>query len=319
MSAKRHLVVTIFGAYALTAPLAAIVTPPSPAALALVANLRATGMGVDHDGDLWTWDRGMGKVVLYSPAGAVLSSLPMESVLAIDADRTAGIAAIADSGFELSVRPWTRGAEGTTIHLPERASAVAWIDSETVALGMAAAGHRVELWKVREKRLAKTLGSEARVESKPGLSRLRTYEILYAPAKDLLFTLESFSGDLEVFSLDGRLVRHEQVPRSDDRASIETWLADLDTKGRAAGEVKDPLITWYRLALDEAGNAWVVRTCEPKGRATLWQVPASGPTKDVSLDEPCCTRAFVVWGGHVIFYRNPSDPRLSCNGERRLP
>ena len=318
MRAKHHLVAAIFGACALAAPLAADVTPPSPAALALATNLRASCMGVDRDGDLWTWNGGAGKVVLYSPAGAVLSSLPMESALAIDADRTAGIAAIADSGFELSVRPWI-GGDGTTIHLPERASAVAWIDSETVALGMAAAGHRIEIWKVREKRLVKTLGSEAPVERKLGLSRLRTYQILYAPAKDLLFTLESFTGDLEVFSLDGRLVRREQVPRSEDRASIETWLADLDTKGRAAGEVKDPLITWYRLALDDAGNAWVVRTCEPKGRATLWQVPARGPTKDVSFDEPCCARAFVVWGGHAIFYRDPQDPRLSCNRERRLP
>jgi hypothetical protein len=294
--------------------------PPAPSerALSLVGGLRATSMGVDHDGDLWTWDRGMGKVVLYSPVGAALSSLPMESVLEVDADRTAGIAAIADSGFELSVRPWS-GGEGTTIHLPERASAVAWIDSETVALGMAAAGHRVEIWNVREKRLVKTLGSEAPVERKPGLSRLRTYQILYAPAQDLLFTLESFSGDLQVFSLDGRLVRREQVPRSDDRASIESWLADLDAKGRAAGEVKDPLITWYRLALDVAGNAWVVRTCEPKGRAMLWRVPASGPAKDVSLEEPCCARAFVIWGEHAIFYRDPSDPRLSCTGERRLP
>jgi hypothetical protein len=317
LSAKRHLAVALFGACALAGPLAAAVTPPSPAALALAANLRASAMGVDHDGNLWTWDGRAGKVVLYSPAGVALFSLTAGGAVAVDADRAAGVAAISDSGFRLSVLPWN-GA-GTDIPLPERASAVAWVRPDTVALGMAGGWHRVEIWNLRDRRLVKAFGAELPVTRKPGLARLRTYQMRYDTRRDLLFTLESFSGDLEVFSLDGRLVRREQVPPSDDRASIESWLADLDAKGRAAGEVEDPLITWYRLALDEAGNAWVVRTCEPKGRATLWQVPASGPAKDLTLDEPCCARAFVVWGEHAIFYRYPSDPPLSCNGERRLP
>jgi len=290
---------------------------PSERALSLVGGLRATAMGADHAGDLWAWNRGTGKVVLYSPAGVALFSLTAGRAVAVDADRTAGVAAIFDNGFRLSALPWN-GA-GTDIPLPERASTVAWVRPDTVALGMAGGWHRVEIWNLRDRRLVKAFGAELPVTRKPGLARLHTYQMRYDTRRDLLFTLESFSGDLEVFSLDGRLVRREQVPRSEDRASIETWLADLDAKGRAAGEVNDPLIMWYWLALDDAGNAWVVRTCEPKGRATLWQVPASGSAKDLALDEPCCVRAFVIWGDHAIFYRDPSDPPLLCNGERRLP
>jgi hypothetical protein len=229
--------------------------------------------------------------------------------LAVDADREGGVVAIVQSGFELSLRPWA--GEATVIPLAERASEVAWVGSDAVALGMATAGHRVEIWNLRDKRLAKTFGTEVPVARRPGLSRMRAYQMRYAPAKDQLFTLESFSGDLQVFSMDGRLVRREQVPPGADRASIEAWLADLDAKGRAAGEVKDPLITWYRLALDGAGDAWVVRSCEPKGRVTLFRVPASGNPNEVVLDEPCCARAFVVWGAYAILYRDPSDPPLS--------
>ena len=186
---------------------------PSAKALDLVRGLRASRMGVDREGELWAWDQRGSRVILYSAAGTVIAAAATEGALAIDADGAWGVAEVTRSGFELRVRPWI-GAVETIIPLSDQASAVAWIAPHRVALGMATAAHRVEIWDTLEKSMTKTLGAEEPVVRKPGLSRRRSYELRYAPASGLLFTLESFTGDLQVFSLDGRSVRSAQVPPS---------------------------------------------------------------------------------------------------------
>jgi len=288
-------------------------------ALDLVRELRASRMGVDRDGELWAWDQRGSRVVLYSAAGAAIASAATEGALAIDADGAWGVAEVTRSGFEVRVRPWI-GSPETGIPLSDQASAVAWIAPHTVALGMATAAHRVEIWNTLDRSMTKTFGTEKPVVRKPGLSRRRSYELRYAAGGQLLFTLESFTGDLQIFSSDGRLVRREQVPAVEGRASIEAWLQQLDQKGRQAGEVKDPAITWYWLDLDRSGNAWIVSGCDRKqGKATLFEVPAAGVTREVVVDESCCSRAFAIWGDQAIFYRDPGDPLQTCNGLRRLP
>src|SRR5262245_51616772 len=114
--------------------------PLTEAALAVARGVRGHYMGVDHGGNLWTWDWDSGRFDLYSPGGEHLGSTRIRQSIAVDADRSWGVAGILDSYTELRVASW----EGTAVSIPLRDSAasVAWIDARTVAVAPTTAAHR---------------------------------------------------------------------------------------------------------------------------------------------------------------------------------
>src|SRR5258708_6534448 len=74
------------------------------------------------------------------------------------------------------------------------------------ALSPQRAAHRVELWSLGKRKLVKSLGSEPEIKLVSGATRVRQVLLRYDAARRLLFTLESFTGDLQVLSLDGKVV-----------------------------------------------------------------------------------------------------------------
>lgn len=303
----------------LVAALAARAVEPSPKALDIVRNLRAFRMGVDHEGSLWSWNQRTARVDLYSPDGELAATARVEEVIRLDADGLWGIATLTKDGYEIRLRHWL-GDATTMIPLAERASSITWLGHEEVAVGMAAAAHRIEIWNTSTRARVRTMGRETPVVPKPGLSRVRSYEMRYDTKSGLLYSLESFTGELQVFTLNGVMVRREMVPVGEGRAGIEAWLQQLDKEGREKGEVKSPSITWYWLALDGSGTAWVVQSCDRKqGRARFFEMPPRGVSQIVVVNEPCNSSALAIWGDRMILYQEPGVPPGESNSVRRLP
>jgi hypothetical protein len=294
-------------------------SPPqlSEKALALVRDLRATKMGIDREENLWTWQFPSGRLDLYSSSGEVVASTSLQDVLDLDVDRRWGIAAILSPGREVRLVPW--GAGATSILLPDDVGGIAWIDAEIVAVAPTMANHRAQVWNMREKSLVQKLGAEEEIVPKIGATALRAVRLKYHPGRKLLYTLDSFRGDLQVFALDGRLVRHETFPPVEKRDS-EAWLAKTDREMRERREVFTPAIWWFDMAVDAAGTAWSIPDCDgAQGLATLLQIPLIGKHRSAVVETPCCARGLVIWNGWLILHSDPAPGRKMCNLIRRFP
>ncbi len=309
----------LFFVLALCSPLGAVAEPAlSDRALSLVRDLRASGMGVDQAGNLWTWQNRSGRIDLYSPEGEVIATASLKEALSVAVDRRWGVAGIVGQGRELRLVPFGPGPP-TSIPLADEARGVAWIDAETVAVAPTLANHRVQIWQVREKTLLKKLGTEEVIEPKVGVTVLRTVVIQYDPGRRLLYTLDSFRGDLQVFALDGRLVRHETFPKA-ERRELEDRLAQTDREMRERHEVFTPGFWWFDLAVDTAGSTWSVQACDhSRTHATLLQIPLLGKSQSTTFEATCCALSLVIWKGWLISYSDPAAPREVCNLVRRVP
>ncbi|HEX4964984.1 MAG TPA: hypothetical protein VF173_29520 [Thermoanaerobaculia bacterium] len=286
--------------------------------MSLVRDLHATGMGVDQEGNLWAWQSGAGRIDLYSPDGEVIAKASLRDAVSVAVDRHWGVAGIVGQGKELRLVPFGGGSP-LLIPLPDEARGVAWVDAETVAVAPALANHRAQLWQIREKTLIKKLGVEEVIEPKIGTTVLRSIAMQYDPGRKLLYTLDSFKGDLQVFALDGRLVRHETFPQV-ERRELEAWLAQTDREMRERHETFAPGIRWFSLAVDAAGAAWSVQACDrAQARATLLQIPLLGKRQSTTLEAACCALPLVIWKGWLILYTDPAAPREICNLIRRIP
>lgn len=299
-----------------------LATPPSPEiserALALARELRASVMGVDRAGNLWAWNDSSGRVEVYSPAGERLAYGSAGDAIAMDADYAAGIAAIVSAGSELWIAPWGEG-KASSFRLPERSTSVAWIDAETLAVAPAMAGHRIEIWNLRDRTRLRTFGTETAFSLAPGLNRLRTLALHFDPARGWLYTVDGFTGEVQVFTLDGRLVRKVPGPAL-SRPELDQWIARVDREARAKGDVQSHAIWWLRPAVDAAGNVWLSLACdERQGPATLYRVAPDGSPSTFTVEERCCSRSIVIWGEWALLYASPLAPPSACNSLRRRP
>jgi hypothetical protein len=292
---------------------------PSEKALALVRELRARRMDVDRSGNLWTWDGNTGQVQLYSPGGGSLVSTRVPRATAVDVDREWGVAGIVADGFELRILPFGQAAP-LSIRLRHVSHGVAWIDGQTVAVAPALAGHRIEIRRLPDGTVLREIGTEDPIEPKPGLTVLRTVDLDYDPKRELLFTTESFSGDVQIFSLDGKLLRRESLPLSEERRSFERSLAASGEEARKNQDAQTPAIWWFHQAVDASGTAWFVVDCDRKNRkATFFKIPLQGTATRVTVDEPCCHSTLALWGPWLVLYSSPATPQELCNSVRKLP
>jgi len=297
---------------------AAASVPLSDEALALARTLQAAQMGVDRAGNLWTRDSQSGAIRLYSPKGAELARSRVSGALSVDVDHEWGVAAVVSHGFELRLMPPGDKPE-VSIQLGERADGVAWIDPQTVAVSQALAAHRVEIWNTQQRKILRKLGTETALQPEPGVTILRTVGLEYDPRRNLLYTLGSYKGDLQVFSLDGQTVRQEQLPLP-DRTELETFFAEQGRQKKARNEIFTPSIRWFRQAVDDNGTVWSVQQCDPqRGKAVFLKVPLQGKMEVIETEERCCSKSLVLWGGWLLLYSDPASPRASCSSVRRLP
>jgi hypothetical protein len=298
-------------------------SPPSgiPSGIAKVGeavkNLGASHVGVDRAGNLWVYSWNSGRIDLFSPAGERIATANVGSGF-VDADRSWGVAVISAQGAGLRVVPW-QGAPSAPVPLENRSNAVAWVGPETVAVAPALAGHRAEIWNLRDKVLAKTLGAERPLSLGPGIIRERTLELRYDGMRDLLHTLDSFTGDLQIFSMDGRLVRREAIPEG-DHSSLDRWLSEIDQKARAENRSDSVTLRRFRLSLDAGGTVWVIQhQDEERGQASVVKVPPGAKAETLVIEERSPSLSHAVWNGSILIYSQTGDPTGPCFDVRRLP
>jgi hypothetical protein len=318
MIANRAFLLWV-GAWLLAAPEAAQAAArvePSPAALELVKTLPAQEMGVDRSGNLWVWNFQAKTVELISPAGGRLNRLQLPDGWLVDADTEWGVAGLFKGGRELRWLRWDGTLVGAA-QLPGPAADVCWISAGTVAVTPEMASHRVEVWDLEKATLRESFGEETPLQPAPGATRLRTVVLRYDFARHLLYTLESFTGELKVFTHDGKLAWKAQVDNP-DRAELEAWLKTVDARAKARGDLQTPTIYVLSLALDAEGNPWVIGDEDRASQSlALVKLAAGGNETRALRDVACPSLSFVVWGEWLIAYRETPSGDL-CNATRRL-
>lgn len=303
---------------------------PSKDALSLAEQVRARWMGVDHAGNLWAWEPLEGSVRFFSPAAARLGTVLVPlGAAAVDGDLDWGAVALTNSNPQLGpgsggdklswARPGTAPGRHEELVLPESASWVCWIDQDTVALSPQRAAHRVEIWNLSKRQQVKTLGKESSIVLSPGATRVREVLLRYDHSRRELFTLESYTGSLEVFSLEGKLLWSAKL---DDpyRKVEEKTLGDLDQRAKARNVSISQVLSDLWLAEAPDGSAWVSQQIDMLHQSVgLVRASAAGTTAARLTDVRCPSRTFTIWGGQILFYRDIATPREVCNSFAALP
>jgi hypothetical protein len=291
---------------------------PSKDALALAELVRARWMGVDHAGNLWAWEAVEGSVRFFSPSAARLGTVlvPLDTT-AVDGDAQWGAAALTGEGSMLIwVRPGEApgaGSERSEVKLPSAGGAVCWIDADTVAVSPQRAGHRVELWSLRERKMVKSFGEEHEIALPAGATRVREVQLRFDHARRQLFTLETFSGDLQVFALDGALAWRAKIENA-YRKVEESNLADLDSRAKSREMPLGRALSDMWLAVAPDGSAWVSQKLEVLKQSTIMiRATASGTTVKEVTKLRCPSLDFTIWGSQLVFFRDIFTPREVCN------
>jgi hypothetical protein len=321
---------------------------PTKDALSLAALVRARELGVDHLGNLWGWNGVEGSMRFFSPTAERLGTILIpKSAMAAAGDSEWGAVALDGEGSRLVwVRPGENkeaeaaatpppaaaaapdgtapaaaaaGPAGNAIDLPEIAAWVCWIDADTVAIAPQLADHRVELWNLRNRKLVKSFGKEQKIVLKSGANRVREVQLRYDAVRRLLYTLETFSGELAVFKIDGTLVWHA-VLDNPWRQVEEAKLAALDSKAKLHDSAYPQFFSDLWLGEGPDGSAWVRQSVEPEKQTVhLAKVTASGSTPKTMEKVGCPAKSFTIWGDNLIFFRDIASPRAVCNSVAPLP
>ncbi len=324
---------------------------PSKEALSLAEQVRARWMGVDHAGNLWAWEPLEGSVRFFSPAAARLGTVLVPlGATAVDGDAAWGAVALTlpgapatpgqedpadsvapgtpptpptaaaeDNGRLVWVRPGAAPGSHEELALPAAMGWVCWIDQDTVALAPQRSAWRVELWSLRERKLVRRFGAEKEIVLAQGATRVREVLLRFDPVRRRLFTLESYTGDLAVFSLDGKLVWRTKL---DDpyRSVEEKTLADLDDRAKTRQMALGQALSALWLAAGPDGSAWVSQRIDMLHlQVNLVKVTAAGATVAQVSNLRCPSRTFTIWGGQLVFFRDISTPREVCNSVAPLP
>jgi len=279
--------------------------------------------GIDRQGYLWLWRGNKELVEIYSPAGELLESVGVPPGRAVDVDHDWGVITLSTHGNVLQQIAFHK--PGKAIALENDAADVTWIASNTVATAPTRAGHRIELWNVKEGYPIDQFGREKEINSNPGAVLLRSIRLHFDAKQELLYTLESVTGNLQVFKLDGTLVREATVTNH-DRQKIMDWLQEVDRDAKVKKEAERPLFVALRLAVDAKGAAWVVEKCRSDtGMAILSMIPLDGKpeTLELGVAKPCCSLNFTVIDPFVVFNSGDSnagnDPDNPCSNLWSLP
>jgi hypothetical protein len=310
-----------FLAAAAVAATSSAASGPSPTALERAEKLAATRMGVDRTGNLWVWNRRSRTLRVLSPAGELTHTVTVDLELPgeVSFDPEWGIAALEMDRELVVFNP--SGAERTRRRLEHRAAHLAWIGPGRIAVAPKTAAHRVEIWDLGSGEPPRQWGREEPVPPGPGFHRVRAVLLAWDYARRRLWTLETFTGHLVVFSERGEVLDERTLP-SERRTDLEDFFTTTDAEKKAAGEREETTLnSWPSLTLDAEGTAWLIEGLEPeRGVARALRI---APGRDVEKREvetgPCASASAVIWGNHLVFYRHPAYPGRRCNETRRLP
>lgn len=289
-------------------------TPVSEAALKVLENTSASRMGVDRAGNLWSWRFGSGAFRLVSPAGEILRQGQTGGALAVDVDADWGVVGLFEVSREIR---WSQGdLQPGRIRLEGPASDICWIGASLVAVAPQLAPHRIEIWNLRDGKRVKSMGWEIPVLPGVGATRLRGVLLRFDARTGLIHSLESFSGDLQVFHVDGRLAWQASV-NNPEREKLEAWLKETDLNARRARDVQTPTLFPLKLALAPDGSPWVSQEIDiPHQRVTLVRVTPHDAQPSILRQQPCPSSSFLFWHDRLVLFRDPAAPQGACVSTR---
>jgi hypothetical protein len=283
--------------------------------------LVATSLGVDRRGNLWAWNRGSKTLRVLSPAGelTLTRTLDLDLPSEIDFDPEWGIAAL-EGDRELVVFD-PQGREPSRRTLDQRCGHLAWIGPGRLALAPKNAPHRVEVWELPGEHPAALWGHEEVSPAGPGFHRLRGVLLRYDFERHQLWSLETFTGHLVVFSDQGEVLSELTIPHP-RQAELAGFFETTDAEKRKADEAEDTILNlWSSLALDRRGEAWMVQAYSSEAaKLTLVEAATGRPARRrEAIVESCGSLTATVWGSWLLVYRSPALPGPPCTEARRLP
>ncbi len=283
-----------------------------------IKGLMSSKLGTDQQGNLWSWDRAVSSVDVFDSEGTRVLGLEVPALRSLDVDRSWGVVGTASDGSALEfIDP---KGESRTIPLNNSAAHVAWIDANTVALSTTRAAMAIEIWDIRHQELLRSFGPAKEIVPRLGAVLLRSLVLQYDSPNGRLWALDSVTGTLEAWTLDGALVRRDAVP-AHRRAEIEEWLSKADSASKAKHQTHTPFYEILRLAVDADGAAWTVESCNPnRDQASLVKL-TEGPIEKLTihLSKPCCSNNFTIWNHHFVSNLNSTPESPGCVIWRELP
>lgn len=280
---------------------------PSAEAREVARKLVVTDLGVDRQGNLWTWNRPAEMLRMLTPSGRWLQTVSLPGVADVDADAEWGVAGIALDRRQLTVRR-PSGTE-QVFQLESTLGDVQWLSEDLLALSPQEGVDRVWLFDVRQGQIAARWGQEAWIEpTGPGFHRVRFVLLDLDAQRQRLWTLETFTGRWILYNLSGSEIARGQVVDPTLEAT-QAQLDQMDREMRAQGQRQlSTMHKWISLGLDPAGSGWLVEACRPEPK--LIKLRPGQPVEEHSPGSlPCCSGSIQFWGRTMVIYRDTTYPR----------
>lgn len=263
-------------------------------------------MGVDRSGALWAWSPHRSSVSIVSPGGERRQAYHLEEASTVDVDAEWGAAGLFNVNTQIA---WFPGQDdrtpATTLQFPEQYLDICWLGPHRVAVSPRMSSKRIEIWDLESKKLISAFGEEIPLRLVPGATRMRGVLLRYDFQRQRLYTLESYTGDFQAFTLDGKVLWRAQVenPR---RAAFDEWLKDMDRKAKAENDRQNPTILALGLSLASDGSVWVSHGLNLKTRTvTVGRLTPKGEdSQQTSKEEPCLGPGFLFWGEWFVSYKD---------------
>lgn len=293
-------------------------TPPAPLNIVVDALDPHEELRVDLAQRFWSWKADTRHVTRFDSAGRRDESVQLVDGVSVDAHSEWGILRLVSGGEELRHFDW-QGRLQASLPMDGPAGAVRWIDSSRVAVTPERSASWAEIWDLTVGARVRALGEATPVETTPGGRFSRGVHVQPVPAKNRLYTLESRTGEVRIFSYPGETLRTLDIdnPRLEQ---YDEWLANVAPDYVTRGEAYTPTIWQLDLAVSPNGSLWTDPACgPPNGRLSLAELPEEGNVKLHQVTSTCCPQGLTIWKDWLILWNPPGRPQPACRDLRRLP
>jgi hypothetical protein len=303
----------------LTAAGATATDSSMPLVTEMLDRLKPARTGADHLGNLWIFAPHEGRMVLADGSLAVLKTADGVFGSNAAADAEWGVAYLTDGGLTLTLRGWCEPVLRVTHALDGPYFGLEWIGPSRIALAPKRGPHRVEIWNLDPWECTMRLGLEEAATDEAGPVQERATFLEVDHTRQRLTTMESYSGNVQVFDLtQGGTVWRSDVDHP-DRMKLGAYLDEQRAQAALSGGEGSSyltLIVWDGMAVAPDGAVWLVESCKgPNGAALLYRLQEGKTPERVSARvSGCCSRRLSSWKSHLVFVRDPDGPDAICSG-----
>jgi hypothetical protein len=276
-----------------------------PRRTSAILSMRATKAGVDRLDRLWAFDATAATVTIVTAEGDATTSGVLPRAMTVDVDPEWGIASLAQDGETIRVSRW----DGTTtreMKLTDVATDITWLDATSVAVTPAFAGHRIEIWDVKQRVRTVTMGRALPISRGQGASLARTTLLRFDPRRSEFIALDATFGRIYSFARDGRPLREVKLHASP--SAIGEWLSDHDSPAA-------PLSIRYYTSLAVAADGTIWVSCDPSPGVdrAVYRVALDGSLSKVSVEAPrCALQRLQVWREQLLLLGDPVLGDRTC-------